>query len=102
MGQGLNLTPQQKAQMTGIATDMQKQMQTTFQNPGMSREQRMQQMRQARNQSVQKMIATLTPEQKEQMGKRRNGEGWRPEGRGGRGRRPGGPPPGGPPPGGGR
>lgn len=98
MTQNLNLTPEQKAVVEDAVADATAKAQAIRNNKFLSGEQRREQMRQARNEAVQRVVGVLTPEQKEEIGRRRSGSGWRPEGRGGRGRRPATPPQSGPPP----
>ena len=94
MTSNLKLTPKQKAETQAIARDAQTKMQDIRNDSSLSREQRREKMRAARNESMQKLYNTLTPEQREEMGKRRDGNGWRAERGGFKGRRggPGGPP----------
>ncbi len=92
----LNLTPAQKAQTQAIARETDTKMQAVMSDTTLSREERHAKRRAVFNSSVQKLLGTLTPEQRELVGKRRDGSGWRSE-RGGRkgpppGGRPGGPP----------
>lgn len=96
MTAGLNLTPAQQKQVQALEAESRTQMQALRADTSMTREQRFARMRQLRNQQVQKLMQTLTPEQREEVGKRRNGEGWRTEGRGRRGRPGGSRGPGGP------
>ena len=102
MGQELNLTAAQKAQIRSIQEDQARKTGAIFENRSLSREQRREQMRQARAEADAQVKAALNPDQQMKFDEMQTRQrAWMEAMRGGRmGGFPPGRPMGGPPPGG--